>query len=378
MTSSGLLKEQPYLIPLLFNPLSIPVTTAMSDVDVWTRESFLLFVNSSSKAAALALFAYDYLLTVGDEIQYIWPDRLTLVKTLFFINRYVGIVNIPVDILTTVPFRNKTDTSCVYLERTQMIFNVLMSASLAIFFAIRTHAMYSHTRWVFMITLVLGLSSSIITAYIFSDLIPVNFEQSDWPFVHTPYWMSYCSFGTNHWTIQQFLFWMAGARIASILADTVVLVFTLRKALESRRLAGKTVSMQSLSMMDFVVRHGALYFLVALLLNLAGFIVCLSNPDPTIENIMLVWISIITSILMSRFIISLKANYSTPDPNDKTIGDFDTHGFFITTATMYGTVDQSSGPRGCIGCKEHHPMDSDAYCYDMRVRTPLDIDVEMS
>ncbi len=39
-------------------------------------------------AVALAMFVYDYMLTFGDEIQYIWRQPITGIKVLYLILRY--------------------------------------------------------------------------------------------------------------------------------------------------------------------------------------------------------------------------------------------------------------------------------------------------
>lgn len=42
--------------------------------------------------AALALYMYDYLLTLPDEVKYIWQGRKTWMFYMFFINRYFPMI----------------------------------------------------------------------------------------------------------------------------------------------------------------------------------------------------------------------------------------------------------------------------------------------
>ena len=48
----------------------------------------LLDALTSPAAVGLAMFAYDYLLTLGDEIKYIWRRPVTGIKILYLILRY--------------------------------------------------------------------------------------------------------------------------------------------------------------------------------------------------------------------------------------------------------------------------------------------------
>lgn len=50
-----------------------------SKPDVWTR--FWL-------AGACVVLLYDHLLTLDDEIQYVWKTKTTVPKVLFLLNRY--------------------------------------------------------------------------------------------------------------------------------------------------------------------------------------------------------------------------------------------------------------------------------------------------
>ena len=38
------------------------------------------------------LFLWDYLITLGDEVEYFWGRRLTAANALFLLNRYINLV----------------------------------------------------------------------------------------------------------------------------------------------------------------------------------------------------------------------------------------------------------------------------------------------
>ncbi|RPD61312.1 hypothetical protein L227DRAFT_65094 [Lentinus tigrinus ALCF2SS1-6] len=59
--------------------------------------------------AATALFCYDYCLTFGREVQYIWPLRLSIPSLLFFAVRYPALVNTIFIILDQTCWRGMRD-----------------------------------------------------------------------------------------------------------------------------------------------------------------------------------------------------------------------------------------------------------------------------
>lgn len=163
---------------------------------------------------------------------------------------------------------------------------------------------------------------------------------------------------------------MMTSRITSILADAFVLALTLKKALDSKRGAGRTTSMQSLSMLDFVVRHGDLYFSVALVMNLLGLFLAMLAEYP---NGALIWISVLPSILMNRFILESRETYfKSPRDVDEILG-IDTRGFSLTLESHETSSVLDLPRRTCPRCMDHHSMD--VYCYSLRNMTPADLDI---
>ncbi|KZT43413.1 hypothetical protein SISSUDRAFT_1057807 [Sistotremastrum suecicum HHB10207 ss-3] len=59
--------------------------------DYWAYRQFDAHF-CSSKVAALALFCYDYALTLEREIRFIWIDRPSFIKYIFLLNRYFALV----------------------------------------------------------------------------------------------------------------------------------------------------------------------------------------------------------------------------------------------------------------------------------------------
>lgn len=52
-----------------------------------------MFNEKVSTVAACVLFVWDYILTFGLEVQYIWKSRWTVVKVVYLIQRYLPFVD---------------------------------------------------------------------------------------------------------------------------------------------------------------------------------------------------------------------------------------------------------------------------------------------
>ncbi|KAK7025626.1 hypothetical protein R3P38DRAFT_3193085 [Favolaschia claudopus] len=57
----------------------------MSSPPAFTANSLSQYLN----CAAASVVTYDYLLTVSDEVDFVWNHRLGLPKVVFFLSRYL-------------------------------------------------------------------------------------------------------------------------------------------------------------------------------------------------------------------------------------------------------------------------------------------------
>lgn len=81
------------------NTLLIPIYTPQINQNSQTNSR----VHAALQYLALTFFYYDYLLTLGDEIAYIWRKRTTPSAYWFLANRYLGVVgNVAVVVMTGV------------------------------------------------------------------------------------------------------------------------------------------------------------------------------------------------------------------------------------------------------------------------------------
>jgi len=159
------------------------------------------------------------------------------------------------------------------------------------------------------ITLLPCLSTSAIHAYAYFS------SNGSWyykPNFEVPYWVPYCKIRMTV-SIREFNFVMISSHISSILADFLVLVLTLKRAVYVKRHIGvlRTASMQSLSIVDFVVRHGVLYFSVALAMNLLGLV--LTVIDYRNAAATFVWITVFASDLpheTTRYLLYFSSQFT--------------------------------------------------------------------
>ncbi|KAF8525008.1 hypothetical protein JB92DRAFT_3140432 [Gautieria morchelliformis] len=104
--------------------------------------------------SSLALLFYEHLLTLGDEVRYIWSNRVTLAGLLFYVTRYF--VPICMSVITAVVTTKWGETVCKTLGPLELaVFTVIGTAS-SILLLLRVYALYNHNKWT------LGYLSSVI------------------------------------------------------------------------------------------------------------------------------------------------------------------------------------------------------------------------
>ncbi|KAG1811626.1 hypothetical protein EV424DRAFT_121081 [Suillus variegatus] len=84
------------------------MTYVSNDPSYWPYISANFFINYWIVAAGIVV-AYDWVLTLGQEIELIWRQRWSLMTVLYLIIRYIGIPYSVVNILLTMPSVSLTD-----------------------------------------------------------------------------------------------------------------------------------------------------------------------------------------------------------------------------------------------------------------------------
>ncbi|KAH9936021.1 hypothetical protein B0H21DRAFT_758942 [Amylocystis lapponica] len=100
-------------------------------------------MNNLCLVAAVALYAYDYLLTFSGEVELIWRRKFTGVTVLFVLNRYTGVLLQISELLSMLPLKDRSVLSCRPLATLTDVCNLLIIMVDALFSALRIYAIWN-------------------------------------------------------------------------------------------------------------------------------------------------------------------------------------------------------------------------------------------
>jgi hypothetical protein len=147
------------------HPLPTNMTIISNDPTLWptinVTRSFSYFT-----VAAFVGAAYDWALTVGQEVELVWRQRRALMAVLYVGTRYLGMLCVVLEIVDSVPTISVTDTGCwtIYILRNWMGFLVFTMLSAIII--TRSHAMYQRSRKILTFLIVSFLAVNIFDGFV--------------------------------------------------------------------------------------------------------------------------------------------------------------------------------------------------------------------
>ncbi|EIW77319.1 hypothetical protein CONPUDRAFT_84441, partial [Coniophora puteana RWD-64-598 SS2] len=238
------------------------------------------------------MMIYDFLLTFSLEYDRVWTKReraLSLVHVLFFMNRYLSIiVRVPMVIASSWPGTPLTaHVRCIDLRTYNQLSVAVMQAVIGVLMILRVYALYQRDRRVlYSLLVVVAFAVGISVWGLNSQHRPVIQE----------------AVGANGGCAvvlsdAQAIRLMA-AWCGSVFADVVFFVFVLWKALRVRG--------RHRSLMNILIRDGAMYFLCITLVNITNIMLLLLSP-PEIKGISGEFVNAISSILMTRLVLNLRS-----------------------------------------------------------------------
>ncbi|KAH9888010.1 EAP30/Vps36 family-domain-containing protein, partial [Cubamyces lactineus] len=225
-----------------------------------------------------ALLAYDHLLTLSGEIQFVWGRKFSGATVVFVLNRYVTLCRAPI-ILTEM-------------------FSVVVYFIVAIFSTLRVYAIWNKDWRPALLVLLVGLCIPVANMYHYIPSVPGAFA---WPLYG-------CGESTPLSDVQ-----LAKALTAIIVAvaiaihscaiatDLLVLILTWVKTYHIKKLA--SILETEASFATLILRDGSLYLGAMLVLNVIDLVILRSDVlfDP-----LPVFIDVFTCILISRFMLNLR------------------------------------------------------------------------
>ncbi|KAH9899284.1 hypothetical protein C8Q73DRAFT_787183 [Cubamyces lactineus] len=131
---------------------------------------------------AIALFCYDYCLTLGREVRLVWKRRFSASSILYYTVRYSAVFNVVLFVMDMTPWKGMSDWpyhSCGILVHMDMFFDVVVLIGAAVFSALRVFALWNRNPWIFSGVLFLGMVIPVISIYTFAQM---QIDASTMPF----------------------------------------------------------------------------------------------------------------------------------------------------------------------------------------------------
>ncbi|PFH47494.1 hypothetical protein AMATHDRAFT_67626 [Amanita thiersii Skay4041] len=112
-----------------------------------------VLITNYSDVASIALFCFDYLLTLSLEIKYVWPSRWSIVKVLHVIMRYVPFFSVTFLLLVETPSRSAEACTILMKMYTFGVVTAIFAAEAVL--TLRIWAIYSRSRTLGLLLLVI-------------------------------------------------------------------------------------------------------------------------------------------------------------------------------------------------------------------------------
>ncbi|KAG2104663.1 uncharacterized protein F5147DRAFT_261852 [Suillus discolor] len=136
------------------------MTFVLNGPSYWPYISSDIFLSYWIVATGVVV-VYDWVLTLGQEIELIWRQRWSLMTVLYLIIRYIGIPFSVVSLLRFAPWVSLTDAVSTIMFYTTSATNVVVAAMLGIVMIARLHAMYQGSRAMLIFLVIMFLAINI-------------------------------------------------------------------------------------------------------------------------------------------------------------------------------------------------------------------------
>ncbi|KAG2033279.1 hypothetical protein BDR03DRAFT_1094451 [Suillus americanus] len=150
------------------------MTAVSNDPSLWPIISSNIFLSYWTVAAGVVVI-YDWVLTLGQEIELIWMQRWSLITVLYLVIRYIGIPYSVGNVLEGVPSVPLTDAVSNIMNDALNGTNVVVAALLGVVMIARLHAMYQKSRimliFLVIIFLAVNIACGVIAAIVLKETV---------------------------------------------------------------------------------------------------------------------------------------------------------------------------------------------------------------
>ncbi|KAI5123107.1 hypothetical protein M0805_001463 [Coniferiporia weirii] len=236
-----------------------------------------LIVAKRYATACWALAIYEYMITFDREVQSIWQRKYTFVTVLWFFNRYTLLLSYcPIILAFYLP----------YTAEFPGVIQIVSNISTGLTLSLRVYALYGRALWIFLILAPCLIAEITVEGWAVASGVPVPIPQGQAGCILT---------GEQNQGDRFAALWIGQLAFPTmIFALTVVRVFVLRR---------QGIARDSISV--FILRDGAIYFLVIFLVNLANVLTYVIAP-PDIQAINASLSALITTVMICRLMLNLR------------------------------------------------------------------------
>ncbi|KAG2081680.1 hypothetical protein BD769DRAFT_702126 [Suillus cothurnatus] len=136
------------------------MSATSTDPSWWLLISSSVFYSYWTFAASVVV-VYDWVITLGQEIELIWRQRWSLITVLYLAIRYIGIPYSVMSILINIPFVSVKSAVRINMFYALNGTNVIVTAMLGVIMIVRLYAMYQRSRMILVFLVVVFLAVNI-------------------------------------------------------------------------------------------------------------------------------------------------------------------------------------------------------------------------
>ncbi|KAI0828861.1 hypothetical protein BC628DRAFT_1417259 [Trametes gibbosa] len=296
------------------------------------------FTENCLGLTVMTIIAFEYVFTFRQEIDYFWRRKITGASALFFMTRYLALV---VNIIETSGFAPITQEPIAQMCTPYVLAGYILSSiqylPWGFFSALRVYALANRVYRMPLSILVLLLS-----------LVPLVYKLGSQHYVSGVFDPIVGCEGAATYSVEfgQHLHDVArltlSTRICLIAADAITVAVTWYATYRATKLT--PLSGTSTSFATILLRHGLIYFVVLLILNVLHLIftmLSIVGDSQSPVSYLTIFTEPLTAVLIARFLLDLQATErSALDGRDADALDCDTgEGAFRQSGTLvFGRV----------------------------------------
>jgi len=260
-----------------------------------------------TRLSGVSIIVFDHIITFDREVKFVWKSKWSLVKVLFFINRYYTLAW-SLFTLYALFSPNLTDLFCLRYYQNEAISGLIgcMVADGAL--QIRIYALYGADKRILTLMLTVFTMCAAVSAWIFGKallgLAVVAVEIPGGRFCNLP-------------TIPPhiYVFW-----VPQVFIGTLLCALALIRAFQSFKSHG-SLFYQGQCLIDILIRDSVMYFLVIGLAILGCLIVWVKEKNALVEVPIAFSVALVCS-LCSRIILNLREAHQGDNSNSVIMSDF--------------------------------------------------------